>query len=226
MNVPAALDAIGRIEADRAIRRLNESRLRLQQVDPGAPLQLDYNYSLRSAAELGWLQFNEDLISRCNRIDGTLAGIDTLDPSFRKVQAIRSHSFDLELNKFFIQRAPRAGTIEVDGQERPVAEVLQEVVIIQENKTRLTMKESREKTLLITIENSKDDRNVKTNELYEVEREIKENAEEIKTKKNETIRGWTLQLSELTAFTWPYFLVSLLGLKIARIRYFEPAGRS
>ena len=62
--------------------------------------------------------------------------------------------------------------------------------------------------------------------MFNKKREIKKNVEEIKTKKDETIRGWTLQLSELIAFTWPYFLISLLGLKIARIRYFETAGRS
>ena len=110
--------------------------------------------------------------------------------------------------------------IEIDGQERPVAEVLEQVLTLQESDVRLAGAEEREKDLVRTIDGLTAEKVNKGNDVAAKGAEISEKQGKIETKRSEFLRGAALKVKLFAGSTWPYFLITFLGMKIARKKYF------
>jgi hypothetical protein len=98
---------------------------------------------------------------------------------------------------------------------------LEDIETIQLSKTNLVALVNRKTVLLSTIGKSETDSEGTVKDLEKVMKDIINIKKlEIDTK-DDFIRGWVLAVSKWLAFTWPYFAITLLGLKIACTKYFS-----
>lgn len=146
--------------------------------------------------------------------------------SFKKIRSLlKFKKRDSDLNEKN-EKSYSDMFIDIAGQKFTVAYVLQIIetfsksILFYYNSDLVSLAERRN-NLNNIIQNKEKDLNLDFNELKMIGDKINSYNELLKSLNQEPLRGFALTVSKWLAFTWPYVLIFLLGLKIARKDYFE-----
>ncbi|MGF1628921.1 MAG: hypothetical protein ACFCUT_05585 [Kiloniellaceae bacterium] len=207
-DMPMAQNAIAQIQARRVMRQLNDA-----ESPRGVTLDI----------ELAELQSFVDLIARCDRISARMRSLDSLGPSYEKVQAIWDFYTDPDFRASRVRRDLLPTSIDLGDGQRTLPEVLEDVLRLRKSEAGLARQQDRRASLTITIDDQRNQREAAITASGEAHERLATNKDSIATLGGHTLRGWALTASEWLIFTWPFFLISLLGAKIARVDYLSRA---
>lgn len=202
-----AVSEIARIDTARSLQQLDEFRPRPGLVDVDSIQR----------------QLQVDVIERCEGIQALHRALAAAAPDFEKIRALWGFYTSRDFQPRTRRRPPADARIALGDGERQAGDLLDLVLEVQRSEILLSADTAKEGALTETLQRWRGQRETTQSTMQETKAAKDATLSDIEAAKEQTLRGWALTASEWLAFTWPYFLIALLGAKIARVDYIARA---